>query len=151
MVTTAVSPPWRTPKPIPRPHAWAFPVVDHPVSEGVSRESRRITASRSLVELVTAFTYREIEYPRDACRTYSCLARVAGEMRTTLALLKTSAESLRAREWREHETLGVSSQQYAGASVTAGQLASALNEAYSAIEYLAYKETQHDREPAPRS
>ncbi|MFE3263632.1 hypothetical protein [Streptomyces sp. NPDC059215] len=76
---------------------------------------------------------------------------MAGEIRTALTLLKTSAESLRDTEPREHETHGAAAQQYAAASVTAGQLAAALNEACSAIGHLAYKETQGDQEPAPRS
>ncbi|MCX4581169.1 hypothetical protein OHB41_50375 [Streptomyces sp. NBC_01571] len=129
----------------------SFPAVDRPVSQGASGEYRPVAAARSLAELVTGLTYRGLEYPQDAYRIYSYLTRVAGEMRTALTLLKTSAESLRDKEPREHETLGTSAQQYAGASVTAGQLASALNEAYSAIGHLAYKETQADQEPAPRN
>lgn len=129
----------------------AFPAVDRPISTDASGEHRPIAAARSLAELVTGLTYRGIEFPQDAYRIYSYLTRVAGEMRTTLALLKTSAESLRDKEPREHKTLGDAAQQYADASVTAGQLASALNEAYSAIGHLAYKETQDDPEPTPRS
>ncbi|MGW3633451.1 hypothetical protein ACWD7F_25400 [Streptomyces sp. NPDC005122] len=129
----------------------AFPAVDHPVSTSASGEHRLIAAARSLAELVTGLTYRGVEYPQDAYRIYSYLTRVAGEMRTALTLLKTSAESLRDKEPRGHETLGAAAQQYADASVAAGQLASALNEAYSAIGHLAYKETQDGQEPAPRS
>lgn len=129
----------------------AFPAVDRQVSQGASGESRPSAAARSLTELVTGLTYRGLEYPQDAYRVYSYLTRVAGEMRTALTLLKTSAESLRDKEPRGHERLDTAAQQYAGASVTAGQLAFALNEAYSAIGHLAYKETQDDREPAPRS
>ncbi|MET9122216.1 hypothetical protein [Streptomyces sp. NPDC004528] len=55
------------------------------------------------------------------------------------------AERLRDKEPRVHETLGATAQQHANASVTAGQLASAMNEAYSAIGHLAYKETQDDQ------
>ncbi|MEU1500547.1 hypothetical protein [Streptomyces sp. NPDC005732] len=129
----------------------AFTAVDHPVSTDASREHRLIAAARSLSELVTGLTYRGVEYPQDAYRIYSYLTRVAGEMRTALTLLKTSAESLRDKEPRRHETLEAAAQQYAGASVTAGQLASALNEAYSAVGHLAYKETQDEQEPTPRT
>ncbi|MGV9703884.1 hypothetical protein [Streptomyces sp. NPDC003483] len=129
----------------------AFPAADRPVSTDTSGEHRPIAAARSLAELVTGLTYRGVEYPQDAYRIYSYLTRVAGEMRTALTLLKTSAESLRDKEPRRYETLGAAAQQYAAASVTAGQLAAALNEAYAAIGHLAYKETQGDQEPAPRS
>ncbi|MGW3160354.1 hypothetical protein [Streptomyces sp. NPDC001089] len=129
----------------------AFPAADRPISTDTSGEHRPIAAARSLAELVTGLTYRGVEYPQDAYRIYSYLTRVAGEMRTALTLLKTSAESLRDKEPRRHETLGAAAQKYAAASVTAGQLASALNEAYSAIGHLAYKETQDNQEPAPHS
>ncbi|MFJ4932216.1 hypothetical protein [Streptomyces sp. NPDC088736] len=71
-------------------------------------------------------------------------------MRSALTLLRTSVESVRNNELDRRESRDTAAQQYAGASVTAGQPVSAPNEALSAIGHLACKETQDDPEPAPR-
>ncbi|MFF0191103.1 hypothetical protein [Streptomyces sp. NPDC005244] len=67
----------------------------------------------------------------EAYRVYSYLTRCAGEMRTALTLLKTSAQATGDEE---------AGQRYAAASFTAVQLAGALGTAYSASGHLAYNE-----------
>ncbi|MGW2613110.1 hypothetical protein ACWC4A_54065, partial [Streptomyces mirabilis] len=95
--------------------------------------------------------YRGIEYPVEAYRIYSFLTRVAGEMRTALTLLRTSAGSLRDEERPREETLDEAIQRYTDASVTAEQLAGVLGKAYSAVGHLAYKEALSEQESATRS
>ncbi|MET8411263.1 hypothetical protein ABZV34_24680 [Streptomyces sp. NPDC005195] len=69
-------------------------------------------------------------------------------MTTALNLLKTSAESRQNKEPVDRESLDTAAQRYAGTSATAGQLAFALNKAFSAIGHLVYREAQDDQEPA---
>ncbi|MFJ8510993.1 hypothetical protein [Streptomyces avermitilis] len=75
---------------------------------------------------------------------------MAGEMRAALSLLKASTETLRDREHNGQETLSAAVQRYPDASVTAGQLASVVGKAYSAVGHFAYKEASSEQEPAPR-
>ncbi|MET7889009.1 hypothetical protein [Streptomyces avermitilis] len=84
-----------------------------------------------LAVLAADLQQQAIEYPLEAYRIYSFLTRCAGEMRTALALLKTSVQ-----EGRNEEDI----RRYAGSSFTAVQLAQVLGTAYSASGHLAYNE-----------
>ncbi|MFI6341011.1 hypothetical protein [Streptomyces sp. NPDC050535] len=84
-----------------------------------------------LAVLAADLQQQGIEYPLEAYRIYSYLTRCAGEMRTALALLKSSAQEAGSEE---------AVQRYSASSFTAVQLAGALGAAYSAAGHLAYNE-----------
>ncbi|MCT9010563.1 hypothetical protein [Streptomyces rhizosphaerihabitans] len=95
-------------------------------------------AARSLAELVCDLQHQGIAHPLQAHHLYSLLGRCAGEMKTTLILLRTFVEELRDQgllmtDYRG-ELLGDVLQRYAESSAAAEQLAGVLGEAGSVGE-----------------
>ncbi|MFE6904029.1 hypothetical protein ACFVFJ_45740 [Streptomyces sp. NPDC057717] len=112
-------------------------------------------AARSLAELVAELETRGIEYPGEAYRIYGYLTRAAGEMRTALDLIGTAVQGLQDKghlmsDFRGEpldEVLDRFTEYSVASQDLAGEVVNKLSKTYSAVGYLAYKETPEGPEP----